>query len=995
MDTSLTTFGLKTRTRVGFWNVRTMFESGKLEQVSREMERYKLAIIGLSETRWNGFGEFRLRDGKTLLYSGKEEGENHESGVGILLTREARRSLLEWKPISDRIITAQFKTRVRNIYLVQCYAPTEQADAQEKDNFYGQLGEVLARIKKKDIKIVMGDLNAKIGCENEGLEKVMGKHGIGAQNDNGERFIDMCLNNRLVIGGSVFPHKLCHKVTWLSPDGKTQNQIDHFAISQMWRRSLLDVRNRRGADCGSDHHLVIAEVRLKIAATGHQDANCRQKRFNIRKLQNPDIRKEFVLELKNRYSQLEEEDQSEEEASTQVERKWNKIKKTFLNSSEKILGFQDTRRKPWISDHTWQKIEERREIKALINQCRDDEEKQCLRARYNEVHRQVKRSARSDRRKQVEQLAERAQVAAERGDSKDLYNITKQLSQKSFSESKPVRSKEGELLTNSEEQLKRWKEYFNEVFNTTLIPQEEQEQEELEQQVTPLLPINTQPPSKSEIIKALKSCKNNKAPGVDSVVAEMLKVDYEVTADMLLPLFLEIWNTETIPEDWRKGILIKLPKKGDLTKCNNWRGITLLSIPSKVLSRILLNRLREPIDSKLRKEQAGFRESRSCTDQITTLRIIIEQSMEYCSPLYMAFVDFEKAFDRVQREAIWKTMQSYGIPPKIISIVKMMYKEYTCQVKHEGKLSEPFTLNSGVRQGCLLSPLLFLLTLDGVMKKTTQEKRRGIQWTPNERLEDLDFADDICLLSHTFKDMSEKLKELEAEAQRVGLKINTAKTKEIRMNSTNKHPLAVKDEEIEQVENFCYLGSIVSKNGGAAEDVECRIKKAKGAFAQLRPVWKSREILLKVKLKIFESNVKSVLFYGCETWKVTAQIKARIQTFINKCLRIILGVRWPNVISNQELWQRTHQRKAEITIKERKWRWIGHTLRRGPQHIPKQALEWNPQGARLRGRPRLTWRRTVEAEVAAAGHSWSNIKKMAMNRVRWRALICALCSTPE
>ncbi|CAH8631581.1 unnamed protein product, partial [Heterobilharzia americana] len=97
---------------------------------------------------------------------------------------------------------------------------------------------------------------------------------------------------------------------------------------------------------------------------------------------------------------------------------------------------------------------------------------------------------------------------------------------------------------------------------------------------------------------------------------------------MLTPLLQKVWKEEKVPDDWKKGYLVKLPKKGDLSACKNWRGITLLSTPSKILSRIILERLRDALDSKLRPEQAGFRKYKSCADQIATLRIIIEQSIE-------------------------------------------------------------------------------------------------------------------------------------------------------------------------------------------------------------------------------------------------------------------------------------------------------------------------------------------------------------------------------
>ena len=114
---------------------------------------------------------------------------------------------------------------------------------------------------------------------------------------------------------------------------------------------------------------------------------------------------------------------------------------------------------------------------------------------------------------------------------------------------------------------------------------------------------------------------------------------------MLYPLFCKIWQEEDLPTEWKEGHLIKLPKKGDLSNCANYRGITLLSVPGKVFSRILLNRMKDAVDTKLRDQQAGFRKDHSCTDQIATLRIILEKSQEWNSSLYINFLDYEKAFD--------------------------------------------------------------------------------------------------------------------------------------------------------------------------------------------------------------------------------------------------------------------------------------------------------------------------------------------------------------
>jgi hypothetical protein len=151
----------------------------------------------------------------------------------------------------------------------------------------------------------------------------------------------------------------------------------------------------------------------------------------------------------------------------------------------------------------------------------------------------------------------------------------------------------------------------------------------------------------------------------------------------------------------------------------------------------------------------------------------------------VTFIDFEKAFDSVKREIMWPTLQEYGIPRKITQIVKILYERFKCKISHEGKLSEFIEVRNGVRQGCILFPTLFLLILDRVMKRMKGLRKRRIQWSMKERLEDFDYADDICLLAQRFCGMDEKLKRLKEEGELAGLHININKTKGMRVSTCN------------------------------------------------------------------------------------------------------------------------------------------------------------------------------------------------------------------
>ena len=160
----------------------------------------------------------------------------------------------------------------------------------------------------------------------------------------------------------------------------------------------------------------------------------------------------------------------------------------------------------------------------------------------------------------------------------------------------------------------------------------------------------------------------------------------------------------------------------------------------------------------------------------------------------------------------------------------------------------------------------------------------------------------------------------------------------------------------------------------------------------LNKIWRTQKLRLKTKIKIFNSNVKSVLLYGSETWFLTTRLESNLQVFVNKCLKRILNVFWPNTISNEELWQKTNQKKITDQIKTRKFRWLGHTLRKQQDDITKQALRWNPQGQRRRGRPRLTWRRKLEKELKELNLNYASAERLAQDRRGWRALVAGLSS---
>lgn len=184
----------------------------------------------------------------------------------------------------------------------------------------------------------------------------------------------------------------------------------------------------------------------------------------------------------------------------------------------------------------------------------------------------------------------------------------------------------------------------------------------------------------------------------------MLKAGGDNIILWLTEIINHVWVSESLPDDWRRGIILPFWKrKGDQLTCSNHRGITLLSIPIKLFTRILLTRALPATRSRRRQQQAGFMPNRSTTDHISALRLLIEKAREFRKDrhLFIAFIDLKAAFDTVDHGSLWNIMKSLGVPTKITMLFKQLYQDAQSCVRVSGRDSEWFPINSGVRQGCV------------------------------------------------------------------------------------------------------------------------------------------------------------------------------------------------------------------------------------------------------------------------------------------------------
>jgi hypothetical protein len=255
----------------------------------------------------------------------------------------------------------------------------------------------------------------------------------------------------------------------------------------------------------------------------------------------------------------------------------------------------------------------------------------------------------------------------------------------------------------------------------------------------------------------------------------------------------------------------------------------------------------------------------------------------------------------------------------------------------------------------------------------------------------IDYADDRGLVAEYVDSMQEKTTRLSRKTKRVGLKISAKKTEIMRIGTADERGITLEVKELKDIDEFVCLGCKITKTGGSAEDVAARINKARVAFMNLGRVWRSKLYRKNTKLKLFNAIVKSTLTFGCKCWVLTKKSEKRLRVFHLICLWRLLGIFYPNLVSNAEVLKRSAQRDIVADIVERRWRWIGDIERKSGEHLTKEAFRWEATGKKKRGRPKLTWRRMVEEEARSAmGFSFGRLLQRDGDRRESRRLVAAV-----
>ena len=447
--------------------------------------------------------------------------------------------------------------------------------------------------------------------------------------------------------------------------------------------------------------------------------------------------------------------------------------------------------------------------------------------------------------------------------------------------------------------IKEWKDYFYKLLNpTTILNQNNNERESQPQNQEREIEELDRDISDLEIQQAIDKLKNGKAAGIDGMSPELLKLTKPVISKYLRGLFNEIYSKSYFPVEWLTSIIVPIHKKGNKLLTDNYRGINLLNMTSKIFTSIINARFYNWLESnnKICKEQAGFRRGYSTTDHIFTLYSMINNRLygNRRGKLYVAFIDYKKAFDSINRNKLWEALNEIGISTKMLKMIQAIYKQVIAKVRYGQKISDSINCPLGVKQGCLLSPALFSVLINKVANKIAQNGRMGYQFIAGGvEIFSLLFADDIVLISQTPAGLQNQLNNLKKASEELGLEVNMEKTKSMAFRRGGYLGRNEKwyygNEKIETVNSYKYLGyTFTTKLSTEAALSEVAGKAKNKVISIFKALYKIGKIDIKVFFHLFDCQVKPMLLYAAEIWGNTKEsITEKVHMF---AARKLLGV---------------------------------------------------------------------------------------------------------
>ena len=733
------------------------------------------------------------------------------------------------------------------------------------------------REKDREI-IIMGDLNARVE-RRKGTEGIVGRNTAGnALNKAGRILIEFCRELKLKISSTFSSNK--DKPTYIGDRKNVKSTLDYI-IS----RTSLKCRIEHRCRGFSDHAIVIG-----ILGIGKSSRRRRKKKGPV--LERTWLQDEDGAN-KEKYQKALEQFGGETKDWNQLAEKLTKVAAEVIPRREKV------RRNNWVTEQILELIKKRRILKDKneLKSLNAEIQRQCRRAKMAEV---------TEHSRRVEELEGKNRI-------REMYQIVRKLGwKKSVSSSKFLVDNDGNKLTEEEDKKRRWKDYMNELYKNM-----GKNVRMSDKKVSESLPSE-------EIQRAIRSAKNNKATGEDNIPIELIKNADDGTVEDFVEIVKSIYNGDEIPKQWLTTLFVPIPKKKNTPRCDEHRTIALIPHGMKVLTKVITNRISGALIDQLDDNQFGFRANRGTLEGVACLKTILGNRINMGEETYLCFIDFKKAFDRVDHAKLIEILRERSVPEREVQLLSEMYTRQEGFMKADDRKEYPIEIGRGVRQGCAISPILYNTYADHMMKKA---KIGGGIIVDHRIVNRIAYADDTVLVADSMSALNEMISRVIITGKEYGIEINNDKTKVMKVKKKG-HDDIKSIHGFQQVAQFQYLGIPIGENMQHDKDIRAAIEKARAAF------WANGELMrhnlsIRVKLKLLDSQVFSIVKYCAEAFVLTKVLKKKINSFTMWCYRRMLRISWTEMVRNDDVLRRIGREESYLVklIVERKCVYLGHVAR--------------------------------------------------------------------
>ena len=767
---------------------------------------------------------------------------------------------------------------------------------------------------------------------------------MGPRNERGEWLLNWATSHRLTITNTRFAKEETEQ--WTHQRGATRRQIDYCLISE---RKMAMVTNAQACDdisVGADHRAVKTTMVIK--------RRCRGKRTTKKKMRGwiPVDKEDFQEKVDEKIKVLA----YDEDLSNCLEMTCQRIEEILVD-----VGKQCMKELEEVKDQ-----EDKAKLQALIQKRRlamKERDRNEVKITSKAIQKEMKALKRARRSARV------TEVLTEYKDLKRLAHIKRDGKVHCIGS---MIDKNGTEKFEREDVADVFADFFESLYEDMAFER-------------PIYNNLAKVPDVQvcELRQQLNKMKPKKSADDASIVAELLKSSSDGTLEVIAKLFTSIMKPESsIPDYWKKSSIRVLFKKGDCKNPENYRPISIIPVLYKLFSKVLVGRIKETLNSQQSPDQAGFRPDYSCDDNLFTITLVAEKCKEFNLPLWVAALDFKKAFDSIHHRSILDALRAQKVPDAYVDVIRRLYEGQRARVWCEC-FSREFEIKRGAKQGDPISSYLFNAVLEEVMRKVKvkwAKRGYGIQvdyGKEEEALTNLRFADDILLTARSLPQIKQMLSDVAEECERVGLALHPEKTK-IQHNNigygSKVRQAVIKGTEIKVLssgDHTIYLGRALNLIDMHDIELKHRIKKAWAKFGALKMELTDRSVPIQLRLRLFNAVITPTVLYGCSSWVLTESRTTSLRTTQARMLRCMLASRrrkdeegqlesWPEWIQREthkcrEL-MKTHKISdwTEIQAK-RKEKWGERVEKVEEQRWSKKALEWRPLGTRCPGRPKARW----------------------------------------